>query len=135
VQLGSRMVAKRLEDLIAWQLARELENQVFAFTANSPACHDFEYCDQIRRSSRSSRRNTAEGFGRFYPKEFVKFLSYAAGSLNETKDHRLEGFDRKYLDAARYEQLRRLCLRAIKANNGLRRYLRGAQPPDASDSI
>src|SRR6266496_912433 len=51
----------------------------------------FKYCNQIRESSRSARKNISEGFGRYYPKEFARFLRNANGSLHETKDHLLEG--------------------------------------------
>jgi len=123
------MGVRRFEDLIAWQLAYKLQNEVFAFTSTGPANRDFKYCDQIRDSSRSSTRNTAEGFGRFAPREFNRFLQIAAGSLHETKNHLQDGFDRGYLDGPLYERLRRLTLRAIKANSRLRRYLRTATVP------
>src|SRR3989442_10647226 len=118
------MVARRFEDLIAWQLAYELQQLVFAFTASGPVSRDFKYCDQIRESSRSAMRNTAEGFGRYTPAEFARFLRIAAGSLHETKSHLRDGLDRGYLDGAHHEQLVRLSLRAIKANNHLARYLK-----------
>ncbi|HEX3701681.1 MAG TPA: four helix bundle protein [Vicinamibacterales bacterium] len=71
------MGVRRFEDLIAWQLAYELQQQVFAFTASLPAVRDFKFCDQIRDSSRSAPRNIAEGFGRYYPKAFIRFLRIA----------------------------------------------------------
>ena len=64
-----------------------------------------------------------EGFGRFRPREFAHFLRIAAGSLHETKNHLLDGLDRGYLSAPEHERLRRLCLRAIKANARLVDYL------------
>ena len=124
------MVAKRFEDLIVWQLAHELEEEVFAFTANSPASRDFKFCDQIRDAIRSVKRNVAEGFGKYYPKEFSRFLRIAAGSLHETKNHLRDGSDRNYLTPEKFEQLTRLCLRAIKANNKLIAYLARCDPPD-----
>jgi four helix bundle protein len=118
------VVARRFEDLIAWQLAYQLQQEVFAFTAAGPASRDFTFCDQIRESSRSASRNTAEGFGRYVPTEFARFLRIAAGSLHETKNHLRDGLDRGYLTASQHERLVRLSLRAIKANNHLARYLR-----------
>jgi hypothetical protein len=44
------MAVSRYEDLVVWQLARELEREVFAFTATAAASKDFDYCRQIRRS-------------------------------------------------------------------------------------
>jgi four helix bundle protein len=128
--LAIGMGVQRFEDLIVWQLADRLQQEVFAFTSQPPASHDFKYCHQIRESSRSAKRNTAEGFGRYYPKEFARFLRIAAGSLHETKNHLQEGLDRKYLTDDRHEHLKRLCLRAIKANNRFIAYLRRATPPE-----
>jgi hypothetical protein len=62
------MVARRFEDLIVWQLAYKVQQGVFAFTSKPPASKDFKYCNQIRESSRSARKNISEGFGRYYPR-------------------------------------------------------------------
>jgi four helix bundle protein len=121
---------RRFEDLFAWQLAYELQQQVFAFTANPPAVRDFKFCDQIRESSRSAPRNTAEGFGRYYPKEFIRFLRIAAGSLHETKNQLHEAFDRRYLTESDHDRLVQLTVRAIAANARLTRYLLSATPPN-----
>jgi four helix bundle protein len=86
------MIARRYQDLAAWQLARELERRVMAFTALPPVSRDVDFCRQIRGSAFSAPRNIAEGFGRFLPGDFAKFVRTARGSLLETQDH---------LDAAR----------------------------------
>ena len=80
------MIARRFEDLIVWQLAYKIEQGVFAFASKPPASKDFKYCDQVCESSRSARKNISEGFGRYYPREFARFLRNATGSLHETKD-------------------------------------------------
>jgi four helix bundle protein len=81
------IVVKRFEDFAVWQLSRELERRVFASTATSPANRDLDYCRQVRKSSSSPARNIAEGFGRFWPADFARFVRIARGSLEETKDH------------------------------------------------
>jgi len=45
------MIARRYQDLICWQLARELEQLVFELTATGPVAKDFKFRDQIRDSS------------------------------------------------------------------------------------
>jgi four helix bundle protein len=51
----------------------------------------FEKCEegsQIRRSSKSVKSNIVEGYGRRrYKQEFIKFLTYAIASNDETIDH------------------------------------------------
>jgi four helix bundle protein len=121
------MVAKRFEDLVCWQLARELEREVYAFTAMPPAAKDLEYCRQIRKSSSSAPRNMAEGFGRYLPGEFARFMRNALGSLNETRDHLGAGYEQGYLSEARYRELKDLTNRAIGASVRLADYLERAK--------
>jgi four helix bundle protein len=114
---------RRYEDLAAWQLARKLERRVYAFTETEPVVRDLEYCRQIRKSSSSSARNLSEGFGRYLPGDFGKFVRNALGSLNETTDHLDAGFERRYLTADTHRELRLLARRAIGAFVNLVKYL------------
>ena len=117
------MVARKFEELVAWQLARELERGVYAFTETGDAARDIEYCRQIRRSSSSAPRNLAEGFGRYLPGDFSKFVRNALGSLNETRDHLDAGLERRYLTAARHMELTVLARRATGTSVNLVKYL------------
>ena len=121
------MVARRFEELECWQLARELERRVFAFTDKPPASGDFEYCHQIRKSSSSAPPNIAEGFGRYYPGDFARFIRNALGSLNETRDHLGAGFEKRYLTEDLYLELKTLANRAIGASVNLVKYLEGCK--------
>src|SRR5207247_7139514 len=122
--------ARRGVELIAWQLASTLETEIVACTASPPASRDFRYSDQSRESAHSATSNIAEGFGRYYPKGFIRFLRIAAGSLHETKNHLHKALDRRFITPANHERLTRLCIRAIKANNRLIGYLLHAQAPE-----
>jgi four helix bundle protein len=124
------MGVNRFEDLIAWQLANRLQDEVLALISTGPATRDFKFCDQIRESLRSAPANTAEGFGRYYPRDFRRCLRIAAGSLNETKNHLHEGKSRGYFSDRDHERVVRLSLRAIKANVRLAAYLATATAPD-----
>jgi four helix bundle protein len=123
-----RVIARRFEDLICWQLAFELQREVFAFTATRPAWRDVRYREQIRDSSASATRNTAEGFGRFRPRDFARFMDIAHASLDETKNHLHDGQLRGYLVPDEHDRLVRLCIRALAANSGLNRYLKTCDP-------
>src|SRR3954468_22866829 len=91
--------AKRYQDLVCWQLANELEQLVFELTATGPAWQDFKFRDQIRDSSSSVTRNIAEGFGRYWPVEFARFLRIARGSLMETHNSAGAGLKKGYFTA------------------------------------
>jgi four helix bundle protein len=117
------MAAKRYEELICWQLAHELHLEVLAFTAILPASRDWKYCGQIRDSSSSGPSNIVEGFGRFRPREFARFLDFARASLLETDNHLKDGRARGYLDTPLFDRLTLLAHRAVGATTKLQGYL------------
>ena len=121
------------KELVAWQLCYTLKCEVFDFTEKGPAARDFKYRDQIRDSSASAPRNIAEGFGRYRPAEFARFLEYAVGSLDETKNSLMDGRDRKYLDAKLYSRLYNLACAARRATRNLLLAKRRQARRDASD--
>jgi len=55
---------------------------------NLPKFEMFETGSQIRRSMKSVRSNIVEGYGkRIWKADFVRHLTYAVGSCDETIDH------------------------------------------------
>jgi four helix bundle protein len=94
------VVVRDFRDLVCWQLSHQLKCEVLAFTAKTPASRDFRFCNQIRDSSASAPANIAEGFGRYRPREFARFLEFARASLMETQNHLIDAFDRGYVDDA-----------------------------------
>jgi four helix bundle protein len=115
---------RRYEDLIAWQLSFKLQREVMAITATGPAASDLKFRDQLRDAASSPCRNIAEGFGRFAPREFARFLVIARGSLTETHNHLREARARGYIDDVDCERLSGLAVRASIATMRLIRYLR-----------
>ena len=91
------MGVRRFEDLVAWQLAHQLSLEIFAATETGPVSRDFRFREQVRDSAASAGRNIAEGFGRFSPGDFARFLRYARASLMETRNSLIEGRDKGYL--------------------------------------
>ena len=77
------------ENLEIWQIARELSVAVHHMTLRElPRFEMMEEGSQIRRSAKSVRSNIVEGYGRRrYKADFIKFLVYAQGSCDETRDH------------------------------------------------
>ncbi len=47
----------------------------------------------------------AEGFGRGTQEEFITFLGYAIGSLDETQSHLCTAYDRAYVDTETFGRL------------------------------
>jgi four helix bundle protein len=119
---------KRLDDLIAWQLARKLERLVSAFIATAPAKTDFDFCRQIARSSSSAPRNMAEGFGRFWPGEFAHRVRIGIGELEETLDHLDKALESNYITEEQHLEMYGLGNRAAGAAVRFVQYLDAAGP-------
>ena len=77
------------KNLEIWQLARELVIDIHRMTLHQlPKFEMYEEGNQIRRSIKSVRSTIVEGYGRKrYKQEFIRFLTYAIGSNDETTDH------------------------------------------------
>ena len=101
------------KDLIAWQLCDELADLVRKITATGPVTRDFELCDQVRRSSGAPAPQIAEGFGRFGPREFARYLTMAVSSLMETDTWLARGSRYGYWSDDTYKGVKRLCDRAL----------------------
>ena len=84
-------------DLLIWQRSREWSKVIFFETQKQPFLGDRRLVEQINDSSESISANIAEGFGRGTQGEFIQFLGYAIGSLNETQSHLCAAYDRLYL--------------------------------------
>ena len=123
--------ARSHEELVAWQLAHELKLGVYALIRSGPVARDVEFRDQLRRSARSAPRLIAEGFGRFRPADFSKYLRWANGELKETFDTLRDGIDSGYFTLDQVLPLQRLSKRASKASTSLIAYLQTAKPPEA----
>jgi four helix bundle protein len=76
---------KRFEDLPCWQKARELSQRVFEISNEQNFKKDFSLKDQICRAAVSVPSNTAEGYKRNSPRDFVRFLNIAKGSIGELR--------------------------------------------------
>ena len=106
------MKVQRFEDLEAWQIARELANQIYKITKQESVCRDFGFVDQIRRAAISIMNNIAEGFERGSNKDFVRFLFIARGSAGEVRSLLYLGLDQGYLTNSEFSECRDLCIRS-----------------------
>ncbi|MEX0612409.1 MAG: four helix bundle protein [Pirellulales bacterium] len=99
--------ARSFTDLQFWQRAREWSKQIFNLTQQPPFARDQRLVVQINDSSESAMANMAEGFGRGTQEEFITFLGYAIGSLDETQSHLCAAYDRASLTKDQFSQLYR----------------------------
>ncbi len=99
------MSVRVFTDLKIWQRARQWSKEVFEHTEQERFSTDRRLVNQINDSSASVMANIAEGFGRGTQGEFLLFLGYAIGSLNETQSHLCVAYDRRYVDKDAFGKL------------------------------
>lgn len=73
----------RFRELIVWQKAMDLVDEVYLIQKNFPKSETFALGDQIRRAVVSIPSNIAEGHGRGSRKDYIHFLQIARGSTYE----------------------------------------------------
>src|SRR6266699_86560 len=96
--------ARSFTELKFWQRARAWSRDIFHLTQHAPFARDQRLVVQINDSSESVMSNMAEGFGRGTQEEFITFLGYAIGSLDETQSHLVAAYDRDYLNRAEFSK-------------------------------
>lgn len=91
---------------------------------------------QLRRSSLSISANIAEGYGRFYYQDNVRFCYSARGSLEETLSHLIFAFESGFVPEELYKELEQEGEEIDKMLNGYIGYLKkskkGANEPGAN---
>jgi four helix bundle protein len=97
--------ARTFTELLFWQRARAWSKEIFGETRTAPFSADRRLVVQINDSSESVMANVAEGFGRGTQAQFIVFLGYALGSLEETKSHLCAAYDRRYIPKERFAAL------------------------------
>jgi len=96
---------ERLEDLIAWQKARDLARAIYQITQEGAFARDFGLARQIQRAAVSIMSNIAEGFERSGRREFHQFLSTAKSSCAEVRSQLYVAFDIGYLMKSEFQRL------------------------------
>jgi four helix bundle protein len=122
VQLCSG-VASHFTELDAWQLAVKLREHVARLIAQPAMRRERSLCDDLGRAAASVPNNIAEGFGRFRPKDFRRFMEIARASLCEVQNRLLEAQSRGLITRDEFSVVWQLSRRTAAAIAGLMRYL------------
>jgi four helix bundle protein len=131
------MVEQSFETLKVWQKSHQLMLDIHRkLIPLLPQSEKYGLADQFRRSSKSVGANIAEGSGRFYYMDNVRFCYQARGSLDETLNHLIVAKDLEYCPRDLYADLRSPIEEIRRLLNGYITWLKtqkvGAKEPGAN---
>lgn len=115
---------RRFEDLICWQKARSLANNIHSLTLHPDFFKDFRLRDQILDAAGSVMHNIAEGCDAGTDPEFIRFLKMSRRSASEVQSELYLALDRKYIVEADLMPAYEQADEAKRLINGLIAYLR-----------
>ncbi len=126
-----------LETLQVWQKAMSLAKDVYENALPAlPAEEKWALKEQLRRSVQSVPANIAEGYGRFYYQESIRFCYIARGSREETFSHLTLAQQIGYLSSETHRKLAQEIDELRRMLNGYINFLkqskRGANEPGAT---
>jgi len=99
------MKVKNYQELIVWQKAMDLVEEVYRASKSFPREEIYALTSQIRRAAVSVPSNIAEGQGRRTTSDFLRHLSIAYGSLREVETQILIAGRLQYVRATSVEQV------------------------------
>jgi four helix bundle protein len=88
----------KLEELVVYQLAMEIGDEVFAIVDTWDSFHKWSTGKQLLEAADSMAANISEGFGRYFYKENKQFQYYSRGSQSETRTWLQKARNRNLID-------------------------------------
>lgn len=92
------------ENLVCWQLARQLAVWIYKITINFPQEEKFGIISQMRRAGVSIAANLAEGTSRLTKKDQAHFSSISYSSTIELLNHLIIANDLKFISPFSYRE-------------------------------
>lgn len=121
------MEIKSFQDLDCWKSCTELRRFIAEVVMSFPKDEKFSLVDQMKRASRSTTNNIAEGYGRFHFQENIQFCRQSRGSIYELIDHALIALDEGYISNLEYEKIIKQINKSLALLNGYINYLKRAK--------
>ncbi len=129
-----------LDQLEVWRLARDLAITVYKkIVSLLPTSEKYNLADQLKRAACSVPANIAEGHGRFYFQDNVRFFHMARGSLTEVQSHLSLAKELAFITPEMYASTTKEAEAVARSINGWIAYLKKAKfgiiEPGASHGI
>jgi len=118
-----------LEKLMVWRKAIELVAMIYEqiFPCLPPE-EKWAMESQLRRAAQSIPANIAEGYGRFYYQDHIRFCYIARGSLEETYSHLSLALRLGYLDEDQFNRLTAEIIELRRMLSGYISFLKSSKP-------
>jgi four helix bundle protein len=123
---GGMATVHNYKELMAWQLADEMQALVHRAVSRPAFDRRWDLRRQLVRAAESPCANLAEGFARYHPREFARFVRIAKGSLTEVLEHVRTAQRLSLLPSAEANEIAKLAHRALGAATRLAQYLESA---------
>jgi four helix bundle protein len=112
----------KLNDIDAYKLSFHLSNYVWDIIIDWKPFVQRTVGEQFVRAADSISANIAEGFGRYFKKDKIKFYRYSNGSVKECLDWNEKSIMRRLLTKEQYEQIFNELQKLPEAVNRLVKY-------------
>ena len=117
-------MGRSFTDLEVYQECRKFRKRVSKIVrTHFPKEEKFLLTSQTLDASRSITANIAEGHGRYYFQDNVRFCRISRGSLEETLEHLITAFDEQYISSEILKEEKEHYDTCLKLLNGYIRYL------------
>lgn len=118
-----------LEKLVAWKKSLEFARRIYAeVSKNLPPDEKWGLTSQLRRAAASIPANVAEGYGRFYYQEGVRFCYIARGSLYEVLTYLELAKELNYINLHLFDSLQTDIVEIRRIISGYISYLKNSKP-------
>ncbi len=122
------MTVMNLDQLEVWRLARDFAVMIYKKAVPLlPASEKYNLADQLKRAASSVPANIAEGHGRFYFQDNVRFCYIARGSLTEVQSHLSLAKELGFITPEVYTSMTREAETVARSINGWIAYLKKAK--------
>ena len=121
---------RTFEDLDVWIFCRQLRKKIETLVKTFPLVEKYKLVDQMIRAARSSHDNIAEGYGRYYYSDCIKFCRISRGSLYEVINHLFTALDNNYISQSTFDAFKAECYSGIRLINGYIRSLKSQKEND-----
>ncbi len=130
-KVPSEIKKYNFRDLKVWQTAKEIAVIIYSMTKHLPKEELYGMSSQMQRAAISVSSNIAEGFNRFYKKDYQRYLMIALGSCGELESQIEVGIDLGYFDRKQCEAI----IEKLNHENRMLRNLHSKLYPESKNSL